>query len=226
MCLGAGLAHGQFPGSAVQLPTYSYFTGNTTVLVPDRGSAFFGGIKTASSGRNEFGVPLSPLRNVAIGSQRGASNMHVTVQIHDFEAMDEYLLSQPSPSSSLSGGYGSTAMFLPSNEASWLPSPLPQINPDTWQVARPRSSASAETLSASVAEERRRRAQKELARASEANDYFQRGRQAEAAGKSGAARIFYQMAARRASGPLKEQLTAKLEALGRQQAGSAVVRDR
>ena len=34
-CLGAGTALGQ---NAVQLPTFSFFSGSTTVSVPDRGS--------------------------------------------------------------------------------------------------------------------------------------------------------------------------------------------
>jgi len=213
---GAAVAQAQLPGSSVQLPTYSYFTGNTTVLVPDGGSAFLGGVGRASTGRNEFGSPLLPSRNVGIGSQRGASNVHVTVTIHDFEAMDEYLLGQPSARSNLPG-YGGGAAFALSSR------PLPASDPRTWRVVPPRSSVSAESLSASVAEERQRRKQKEQARASDAVEYFNRGQKAEAAGKTGAARIFYQMAARRASGSLKEQLTAKLEALGRKQAGSAVV---
>ena len=62
----------------MQLPTVSAFTVNTTVSVPDRGSALLGGISRASSGRNEFGVPLAPFRpfrNSAIGHEVGASTV-------------------------------------------------------------------------------------------------------------------------------------------------------
>ena len=210
LCLGVGLAQGQIPGSAVQLPTYSYFGGNSTVLVPDGGSTFFGGINRASSARNEFGSPLLPFRGVGIGSRRSASSMHITATIHDFAAMDEYLLSQ--------AAQRTTFPVRLTNSR-----PLPRSNPDTWQVVAPRSSISAENLSASVAEERLRRTRLSQARESEAAEYFQRGQRAEAAGKNGAAKIFYQMAARRANGQLKQQLTKKLETFSRKQAGSAVV---
>jgi hypothetical protein len=80
--------------NAVQLPTLSSFRTNTTVSVPDRGSVYTGGINRAADGRNEFGTPLLPLRNRSIGSQRSASSVWTSVYIHDFEAMDEALLSQ------------------------------------------------------------------------------------------------------------------------------------
>ena len=82
----------------MQLPTFSYFSVNTTVTVPDRGSAYLGGVNRAAEGRNEFGTPLlpfRPFRNVGIGRETSASGMWVTATIHDFDAMDRYLLSAP-----------------------------------------------------------------------------------------------------------------------------------
>ena len=51
-------------------------------------------------------------------------------------------------------------------------------------------------------------------RSAEAESYFSQGRQAETDGKPGVAKIYYQMAARRASGDLKQQVQARLDALG------------
>ncbi len=43
--------------------------------------------------------------------------------------------------------------------------------------------------------------------------YFERGKQAEASGKRHVARIYYEMALRRASGPLKDEVAARMRAL-------------
>ena len=52
-----------------------------------------------------------------------------------------------------------------------------------------------------------------VARSAEADDYFARGQQAEADGKMAVAKIYYQMAARRATGDLKQQVLARLDAV-------------
>ncbi len=78
----------------VQQPVFSNFSVNTTVLVPDRGGAFLGGVKRAGESRSVYGP--WPLR---VGSSRGmfreASNMSAHVWIHDSEAMDRMLLNTP-----------------------------------------------------------------------------------------------------------------------------------
>jgi hypothetical protein len=79
-------------GTAVQLPSVSYFTSSGSVSVPDRGGATLGGVNRSSSGMNEFGGRLLPFGNRSIGSQRGGSGVSVSAYIHDFEAMDEFLL--------------------------------------------------------------------------------------------------------------------------------------
>ena len=191
--------------NAVQLPTVSAFTVNTTVSVPDRGSALLGGIGRAASGRNEFGMPLAPIRpfrNSAIGHEVGASSMRVTATIHDFEAMDEYLLS---------GGGGSGGAVPPLGAAAMGKMVLPrngQIG-QSWQVALPPSAepnAFADRRNdAPLAAER--------SKADEAADFFARGQQAEAEGKFNVAKICYQYVARRGNGPLKEQAVARLDAI-------------
>ena len=84
----------------VQLPTFSFASVGTTVMVPDRGSAFLGGINRASDGRSEFGVPgiaFPGFQNRGIGQDRSATSFWATATIHDFDAMDQALLNTPSP---------------------------------------------------------------------------------------------------------------------------------
>ena len=84
----------------VQLPEYRVFGVNTTVSVPDRGSALLGGIGTARSGSVSRGVPFGsaipgPLfRSRGIGREVGSSTARVTAWIHDFEAMEEDLAAE------------------------------------------------------------------------------------------------------------------------------------
>jgi len=89
--------------SAVQLPTFSYFTAPTTVSVPDRGGTYMGGVKRSASGRIESGAPLLPFKNRAIGNESSASSISVHAYIHDFEAMDEAILGS-APQGNNAGG--------------------------------------------------------------------------------------------------------------------------
>ena len=84
---------------AVQLPTYSMFSTNTTVSVPDRGSAHLGGVNRYSAERREYGVPglpFRPFQNRSIGRSASAVNSRVSVYVHDFEAMDLAILAESS----------------------------------------------------------------------------------------------------------------------------------
>lgn len=194
----AGLAAAQ-QATSVQLPTLSYFSAGTTVSVPDRGSVLLGGVRRAASGRNEFGVPLWPFRNRAFGTERSVSGLRVSAYIHDFQAMDEYLLSQPS---------------LRSAAASTPRPPALVVRINAMPAAAPARAAKSGPLSMSVAELRARNAQAALARSRQALDYFQRGQKAEVEGKANIAGIYYQMAARRATGDLKDRITAWLTLIG------------
>ena len=62
-------------------------------------------------------------------------------------------------------------------------------------------------------------------RGGEAEKFFERGRQAEADGKPNVARIYYQMAVRRASGDLKKQALARLEAVAGPQPSEAIAQN-
>jgi hypothetical protein len=206
----------------VQLPTFSSFSVGTTVSVPDRGSAYLGGVSRSADGRSTFGVPglpMRPFRNSAIGSTRSASHASVNVWIHDFEAMDRYLLGQPS-----SGGDGVAVSGDRAGFRSTMPATRPEVERRQWasRPALPAESPAAESPIGSVAEERRRRAAQQSARAAEALRFFERGEAAESDGKAAVAKIYYQMAARRADGELRERLAARIEAITARERGEGL----
>ena len=137
-----------------------------------------GGVKRASSGRNEFGGPFQR-RNAGIGSEREVAGAAVSVYVHDFEAMDQALLSQAGGSEE-SGRHASRYLSrVP------LDQPLP-----------------------SVAQLRRQQSAEAVARENEALDLFRRGQKAQAAGKPQVAAVYYRTAARQATGKLAEEIRA------------------
>jgi hypothetical protein len=208
----AALSPAALLAQSLQLPTYSFTSVSTTVSVPDQGAAFLGGISRASDSRSEFGVPMlpfRPFRNTAIGQSRSAMNMFATATIHDFDAMEAALLG-----SAPSGGVVSSAS--PSAEAALARSsipPPPKNLAGQWQPKTDPPGA-ASPLADPASEQARRLALRE-ARAGEAEQYFERARQAEADGKPTVAKIYYQMVVRRsADGDLKSQALTRLDALG------------
>jgi hypothetical protein len=217
-----GRAVAQQGATTVQLPTFSSFSASTTVTVPDRGMAYLGGVNRAAEGRNEFGVPLlpfRPFRNVGIGREVSSSGMWVGVTIHDFDAMDRYLLGLPTAFSQDLGDRRSQAAAL----AGTLQPRDPGAG-SSWQVAT--SSGAGSPPAMSVAQARVQRQRQQAVRADEAADFFQRGRAAEAVGKLSVAKIYYQMAAGRATGELKEQIAGRLETIARGQTASKIALDR
>ncbi len=207
--VSAGVLAVAVPASAqqatsFQLPTFSYFGVGTTVSVPDRGSAYLGGVNRAQGDLRQFGAPLLPFGNRSMGSSRSASGMSVTAWIHDFEAMDEALLGQ----SSYYQGYLQARQAPPAG--AW-----------DQRVAGSVGSSGARAAP-SVEDIRQERLAAQETRASEALTFFERAKKAEAEGKPNVARIYYEMVARRATGDLKDQALAKLEAL---RGGKASVAD-
>ena len=73
----------------VQQPAFQQFAAPTTVLVPDRGSAFLGGTRGGYQARDISGpIPLGSAR----AGGAGASSMSTRVYVHDLRAMDEAIL--------------------------------------------------------------------------------------------------------------------------------------
>jgi hypothetical protein len=198
VALGGSPAWAQ--GRAVQLPSYSYFTTNGTVVVPDNGAAYLGGVNRARSGTNEFGAPLGPLGNRSIGSERSVSGTSVSVHVHDFEAMDEMILGPDFRSKSRAAAGSGDPRRTTGDPRRALGDPR-------------RALGDPGRAPPSVAEIVAQRRRDQEARQVEAEGFFERGQSAEEAGKANVARIYYQMAAKRATGPLKEQIAARLSAL-------------
>jgi hypothetical protein len=187
------------------------FSTQGTVVVPDRGSTLMGGIHRAQTGRNEFGVPMLPLRpfkNAASGMTRSASSVRVTAWIHDFEAMDEYLLNQPTAfraQQAAAQAQGPLAMAADARPQVHVP---PTALPSTWAAQRPADSAVM-----SLAEAKADRARQLAQRSTEAVALFEKGQQAESDGKPAVAKVYYRMAAKRATGALQLQVEERIAAL-------------
>ncbi len=175
-------------GQVVQLPTFRSFGVSTSVVVPDRGAVYMGGNRHAAAGWNEFGTPLVPFDNRGLGMLQNASAVSVSAYVHDLAAMDEYLLNQAS-----------------GNRAAESP-------PARESASQRAMSSSAARAVRGVAELRAEHAA-EADLSQEVNALLQRGQAAERAGRIGAARLYYQMAVRRATAPERDKILAKLAAL-------------
>jgi hypothetical protein len=211
VAIGAWAATARGQGTTVQLPTYRTFQSGGSVLVPDRGSALLGGVSRARSSRSELGSPFRPFGNRAIGSELSAARASVSVYIHDFAAMEEEL-ERAAAASARSKNVAKTPLGTSAKLADFA-------------AASDQAQQPAESPLASLEEIRRQRRRDAEARDAEARDFLARGIAAEASGKLQVARIYYQIAAKRASGTLHDEILARLEALRRQQAGQIVRRE-
>lgn len=188
-------AAAQQNGAVVQLPSFSVFSVSTTVSVPVSARGFgrvlAGGNKFAASGRNDFGQPFFRGQN-AIGLERRSANMWVSAQVHDLHAQDQYLL---------------------------RPELLDARRKERReQIARAGRAAKfqaglSDRAIRSVAAIRRERDAETAAKQREAIALLERGQKAASDGKPGLARIYYQMAARRADGALKSRIVSLLDSL-------------
>ena len=118
----------------VQQPVFGVNSVATTVSVPDRGTAYLGGVSSAASSRKSYGPIPS---GINYGSSLQNTGMSAHVYIHDFEAMDRYLLGQaptaPPASSQLSGNARHAWNQLQAQHGSAAPQSLP--NPQTLSKA-------------------------------------------------------------------------------------------
>jgi len=183
------------PGAAttVQLPTFSVFTVQTTVSVPDRGAAYLGGISRGREGATARGA--GPLALRGLGSERGTSGASVHATITDHRALDAAVLAaaaakRTAPDKSLA----KAAELVRHVEAAPVTS-----------VAAIRAEKAADAAEV----------------AHDAAEYFAKAEQAAQQGKAGVARIYYQMALRRDPAALKTVVAARLAALAATRPGTA-----
>ncbi|MEQ8791207.1 MAG: hypothetical protein RIC55_33400 [Pirellulaceae bacterium] len=208
--------------SAIQLPTFSFTTVNTTVTAPDGGTVLLGGIKRASEGSTTRGVPLLGkvpglnrlFNNRGIGRSMQASNMSVVPRIIILEEEEERQVGRVlaarragaeapmPPLHAVNDLYRRRAEHLAKVAAQ-------QSLPD---YRREEPLAQADPF-AEVEAVRRENALAAEVRGREAVMYFEKAQAAEEEGKEGAARVYYGMAAKRAKGQFKDEIQARLEAL-------------
>jgi hypothetical protein len=188
------------PATTVQLPTFSRFTVQTTVSVPDGGTAYLGGIERGIDSSVTRG--LGPLRSRGISSGRSTSGVSVSATIIDHAEIDRAILA-------------AAATDRESARASTL-----KAREITAGVENSRVAANQETnhsasgvLPGSVAAIRAANAAQDQQRASEIAGYLARAEQAEAAGKTSVARVYYQMVARSGSTQHVQQAAQRLAAL-------------
>lgn len=194
LLLALGLPAHASHAQTLQLPTFSSFSVETSVLVPDRGSALMGGTRRSSSGSSQSG----PLRgSQSRGSSAAAGGIDVSAFVHDFEAMDQAVLAK----------------------AAQKRGEQTRENPN-FPAAR-----SGERLS-SVADIRRRQVQGTGQEADDSGGYLNRARAAVADGKPNVARVYFQMAERRAQGSAKADIQAEMSGLGAAKSASKTARQR
>jgi hypothetical protein len=204
----------------VQLPTFNFTTVSTTVSVPDGGTGLLGGISRASEGSVERGVPLLSkvpyldrlFKNRGIGRDVSASNMTVIPRIIILEE-EEFRQTGVSADTldamtSRSGGGRGAAGGDPqlAGKAAFLTNHLARHAVDA-------APSRVEKKLPSLAEIQERNELAKRQQKSEAAEFFAKGNRAEADGKPGVAKVYYQMAARRADGDLRGQIAARLAIL-------------
>jgi len=95
----------------VQQPTIGTFSVNTSVLVPDQGSAMLGGIRSSAAGQTQRGGLYT---NKAMGSRSSAGSASISATIIDLQEMDRAILQLGNGSSTLSKQLGSESTSGPS----------------------------------------------------------------------------------------------------------------
>lgn len=197
-----------FAQSVVQLPVFNVFSVQTTVSVPDSGRGYLGGVRRARSGSTQRGVPLvgklplvgRPFRNRGIGSEMSTADAAVTARIIDLAEEEERQVGPAFARREVPAADAvahQAADFLSRHVVRHEPLPV----------------AAPERTGPSAAEIRR---QNELAQRKakvEALRHYADGQKAEAAGKKGAAKVYYSMASKQAKGDLKKEILARLDAI-------------
>ncbi|MGI9430219.1 MAG: hypothetical protein ACR2NM_16275 [Bythopirellula sp.] len=85
--------HAQFR-QTVQLPTFHVTGVATTVIVPDRGSVYLGGVNRSSLGQRRFGTPLLGPTNRSFSRSSAAGGISIHATIIDHDEIDRALLAE------------------------------------------------------------------------------------------------------------------------------------
>jgi hypothetical protein len=202
VAIAAANAQQNVPATTVQLPSYSVFTVQTTVSVPDGGGAYLGGLNSGASNSSRFGV--GPLSNRGLSSTRGASGVSVSATVIDNQEIDRALLAE----AAANRVSNERAAEATNAKAAAIAKSIP-----TRAAAREASERSGSALPGSVTAIRSENAAAADLQSAELASYMAKARQAEADNKPGVAKVFYQMVARRDQGQMKQQAVERLAAL-------------
>jgi hypothetical protein len=184
--------------ATVQQPVVQVFSVDTVVSVPDRGAAYLGGVSSAAEGRGSYGpFPAGS----GTGLRRTHTGVDAGVYIHDFEAMDQSLLSRPvgrerdpwvNPNARAAAAFDSLreGRFARTRSPGFVDAPVGESRRSTADTRRSRGSGPPQTDNPT-----------ELA-----GFYFARARDAEQQGKGGVAVLCYRMAARHGSRYAEQRL--------------------
>jgi hypothetical protein len=195
-------AHAQ----AVQLPTFHYFTVQTTVSVPDRGGVVLGGVNRASSGSTSRG--FGPLRNRASGSSIGASSASVHATIIDHAELDAEVLAEAARRRALAAPLVKNEGWSVRDER--ITSKAEHLSRHVTARDEPRSAPTPIAVIDSVAAVRARAAARDQAKQAEAAAKLAAGIAAEEAGKFASARGYYEAAARLGGDEIRSEAAARL----------------
>ncbi len=213
--ISSATAWGQGGATTVQLPTFNFTTVNTTVTVPDGGTAFLGGIDRAREGSVSRGVPLLGkvpgvnrlFRNEGIGREFSSSSFSVTARIINLEEEEERQVGRVLAQRDALGGGGRVA-FDPMAD--------PQADFITRNLARHPAGevvGQSESKLPSTEELQRRNELAQQQRSAEAVSFYEKAKSLEAEGKANVAKVYYDMAARRSFGAFQEEIFARIEGL-------------
>lgn len=204
-------AHAQ-RNTTVQLPSFRTFSTTTSVLVPDRGSVYAGGVSRGYSSSSRRGTPLLPGGSRAISHGGSTSGVRIHAHIHDMAEMDEAVLQRwdEMKGAARSRNASNATTTVGPRSIAWQQSEngisSAQLTAMQQQHALPKVSTVRKQLAAQAAEEA-------LANAKRAERDFLSGRRLEQKGKLDAARLVYGNALKRAEGELKQQVAMRLATL-------------
>lgn len=80
--------------ATVQLPTFRNFSMSTTVVVPDRGRVYAGGINRSYRSSSRRGTPLLPSTSRGYAGGTSSSGVSVSAHIHDLQELDQARLAE------------------------------------------------------------------------------------------------------------------------------------
>ena len=183
---------------SVQLPTFHQFGVSTTVVVPDRGSIYLGGVNRASRGRSRFGPGIPGLGNRGLGRTSLSAGVSVSATIIDHDEIDRALLAE----AARQRGAQFDVRGRPIADA-------PRLSADVvgqrWRRTLDRQTRTARSRSLPLQD------QSATADASRVATYMSRAARAEADGQPQLAKVFYQRVVKHSEGALKQQAEARLE---------------